>query len=202
MDATIEELKAESAELAKAAASRWEPLCVARQFARSEEPEFCFTMQGWVDLEAVRSPLLEGLLPQEDVAEHLAAALAAFGLPRVAAGNMEPAAAVEMLQAMRDEIIAGFAMAVKMSPIPGTPAPRKALHGMGQWLPVYACLVTQCRLSPDEALNLRVGRAFALISGMRINEGRDPEGASYAERDALAEVGDRRSEVGDQEAES
>ena len=55
--------------LAEAEQSAWQPRCTGCAFARTGEL-FTLTMQGWIDLDYFKSPLLEGRLPDGDDVLH------------------------------------------------------------------------------------------------------------------------------------
>ncbi len=163
-------------DLAGALHSLWEPACLARAFATPGEGALVFTMQGWIDLDAARSPLLAGGLPE--TLEEIEAAVDAF---RCGPVDLSPDEAEGLGRLMREEIEAAFALGLRMR-APGAETGAEAPDGFGTWLPLWACLVTQCGLAPDAALALRVGRAFALVAGMRRNQGWECAGTTYALR--------------------
>ncbi len=165
-------------DLAGAMQSDWQPACIAAAWRSERAGELALTMQGWIDLDAARSPLLCGGLPQTGV--DLDAAFAAFVLGEE---GLEPADAVRVVVAMARAVETAFASALRMTP--QNPATGDA-DGFGDWLPMLACLVTQCGLDPAAALGLRVDRAFMLVAAMRRNEGWQVSGEAYALRDVEA----------------
>ena len=68
---------------------------------------------------------------------------------------------------------------------PEQPVAENGDDGFGTWLRLWSCLVVQAGLSPADALNLEVGRAYALLAAMRANQvGWRVAGVPYALRDA------------------
>ena len=186
MDPIDPDLQALGADLAAAEASRWEPRCVAHAFAR-RPGALVFTMQGWIDLDYVQSPLLEGRLPDYDAdpvewERQMEAAVDAFDL-----GCMELTAeewaetGICMLDAIADAFAMSMGMVNPAADLGGASAP----SGFGQWLPILACLISQIGMSRLEALATPVGQALALIAAHRSNQGWEPMGATYAQREAL-----------------
>jgi hypothetical protein len=188
------QLREFGAELARAADSAWQPSCVARAWRTPRAISVheraallpAFTLQVWIDLDAVRSPLLHGEGPE--LGGELEAALEAFGLtPSELAPPDLAALAVAMVRGVRG----GFDSALRMQP-PADPAmdgaaPADTPDGFGDWLPLLAFLVTQCGLSVDDALDLRVDRALMLMAAVRRNQGWMATGTSYAFRELAAE---------------
>lgn len=172
-----EEFEQHSAELAAELRSPWQPRCIARAWRTPGEGDLVFTMQTWIDLDAARSPLLAGRAPE--TIEELAGAFAIFGIPFDAATPPEEAALI--VAAMRRAIEEGFAAALPMRPPEA--ADDDGADGFGVWLPLLACLVTQCGLEPEAALRLGVTRAHMLISAHRRNQGWEVAGQPYAVRD-------------------
>ncbi len=74
--------------LAGAEESAGEPLCIARAFATPKAGALALTMQGWIDLETMRSPLLRLETPNR--AEDLESTARVFALSLV---GMPPAEA-------------------------------------------------------------------------------------------------------------
>jgi hypothetical protein len=182
----IEQLRAWGRDLAAAETSLWQPRTIAQAWATPAAGKLALTMQGWIDLDAVRSPLLEDRAPESE--EELAAAWCAFGLVWE---GWEKAAAVDatdpshIVRSMLSAVHQAFAAVLPMRPEEadaGTSGP----DGFGDWLPVFTALVTRCRLSLAEARALRVDAAFTLIAGERRDHGWRPQGAPYALRDAEA----------------
>ncbi len=170
------------AELAGAEQSRWEPRCVCRAFGRAPG-RLVLTMQGWIDLHAVCSPLLEGQLPDGDDLEHqLSAAVDAFDLGPL---EVTPEEAYELGMAMLNAVNAAFETQLKMRP-PGE-SQAQAPGGFGNFLPILACLIAQLGMSRADALATPVAQAFALIAAHRRNQGWLVTDASYAQRDVIAE---------------
>jgi len=170
-------------ELLAAEQSPWQPMCVARMFARDAGTPFVLTMQGWIDLEARRCPLLVGELPEaEEAIEEFEAAFAAFGHTATTPEACEPHELVMLGHMMMRAIRDAFAMQVRLSPPEGCQIAAKD-NGMGQWLPVMACLGGQMGMSLAEARAMPAGEAFALIAAHRCNEGWSVAGEDYATRE-------------------
>ncbi len=190
-----QDLRAMQAELLAAEQSAWEPRCVARAFGSGKWEAgsgkvFVFTMQVWIDLEAVESPFLLGRLPEAEVAlEQFEEAFRAFGhegtTPEACDGEELVLLGRKMLVVIGRE----FAMRVRLSPPEGyrNCGSRNADCGMGDWLPIVACLKTQLGFGLAEALALPVGQAFALIAAHRCNEGWGVAGETYVLRDVPEE---------------
>jgi len=166
-------------DLAAALQSEWEPRCISRTFRTPAPDALVLTMQGAIDLEDARSPLLQGRLPE--TVEQLRAAFDAFGRLELDPTALFPDAALHLALLMRDAVVESFAMALPMRELGAASATSD--DGFGRWLPLLACLVTQCGLSMEEALALPVGRAFALVAAMRRNDGWEVAGTSYALRE-------------------
>ena len=181
IDAELDALKEIGMEAARALQSPWQPRCVSAAFIAPRTP-FVFTMQAWIELDAERSPLLIGELPETE--QQLAAALAAFGH----AGPVEltPEEAAGLALAMREAVDAGYSTMLKMRK-PGAEEAAGGNDGFGQWLPLFACLVVQCSLSAEEARALPVAQVFALIAAMRHNESWECASEPYALRDVAAQ---------------
>lgn len=167
-------------DLAGAEQDPWQPRCIARAFATPREAVAVFTMQTWIDLDAARSPLLEGVLPQ--TGDGLDAAIDAF---RCGPVDLTPEEAVGLGLMMLDAIHAAFAMRLEVTPPggDGDARSRGLAGGFGDWLPIYAALVAQLGLSIADANALPVGKALALLASHRRNCGWMPAGATYAQRD-------------------
>ena len=178
MDAADEQsLHALSAAIAGALRSPWEPRCVARAFVLCHAPAaIVLTMQAWIDLDALRSELLQGGVP-ETFAD-LRAAAAVFGLDVEA---LTPEEGADVARAMQRACMEAFALSLPMQ-APGAEGATEP-DGFGAWLPLYACLVTQCGLSLAEARSCPVGEAYALTAALRRNQGWTVAGEAYALRD-------------------
>lgn len=167
------ELRALSAELAARQTSPWQPACIAAAFATPRPGELVLTMQQWIDLEAIRSPLLVGELPQ---IVDLEQATVIFGL------DLSVLTAEEMLhvaEGMLDAVQDAFAMGCSMRPPEGGEG---SDQGFGSWLPIMAFLVVQGGLSFFEAAALPVRKALPLIAAHRKNEGWQVSDTPYALR--------------------
>ena len=180
-NAALDELNGLSTEMAETLQSPWEPACVARAFRTPREGDLVFTMQGWIDLDALRSVLLCGGLPA--TLDDLRAAAAVFGLDVEA---LTPEEGADVARAMRRAVEDAFAMSLQMAQPHAEPGAEEP-DGFGAWLPLFACLVTQCGLGPEDALALPVGRAYALVAAHRRNQGWRAAGTEYALRE-LAET--------------
>lgn len=179
-DAEAQQLRALGDALADAEQSRWEPRCVTRAFA-SADGALALTMQGWIDLEAVRSPLLQFQLPDgDDTIEQYQAAARAFGLPEM---EVTPEGLLALGKLMLAAMRAAFEPRLAMREAGAEGA--GGAGGFGVWLPILACLVAQLGLSRVDALQTPVAQACALIAGHRCNQGWELTGPSYAQRDAL-----------------
>jgi hypothetical protein len=181
-----QQLRELSAELAAQQTSPWQPRCIAAAW-RSSVPSSEFrvpslTMQGWIDLDAIRSPLLVGDLPE---LEEMEATARAFGVSDFEFRVECPEAAAALAVEMQAAVARAFSAALKMlppNPEPGTQNPEPADDGFGDWMPLLAFLVTEARLTPDDALALRVDRAFMLMAAIRRNQGWRVAGQAYALR--------------------
>ena len=191
MTATDEQdLREMQAELVSAERSPWQPRCVARAF-RSQEESFVFTMQAWIDLDAAASPFLLGQLPEaEDALAQFEVAFAAFGHQGTTPEACEPEELILLGRKMLAEIGRGFAMRLHLAPPEGCKLAGGSDNGLGDWLPILACLKSQIGFSLAEALSLTVGQAFALIAAHRCNEGWGIAGETYAQRDIPETEGD------------
>jgi hypothetical protein len=195
-NAELEDLQAMGRDLAAAMQSPWEPACIARAFRTERHDEMHLTMQGWIDLEAPRSPLLAGGLPED--AAQLDDAIRAFKFYSFKAEELSPEAAVELAAQMRDAVRAAFATALPMRE-PDATAGSDAPDGFGRWLPIFACLAVQCGLGETAALAMRVDRAFALVAGHRRNQGWEAAGTSYVLRDLDSPITDHQSPITEKE---
>lgn len=177
-EAEEQQLREMGADLATAARSPWEPRCVARAFASSRPGGLVLTMQQWIDLDSIQSPLLVHQPFESD--EQLADSLAIFGK---ALHLLGPEEAARLTLGMEETVDEAFAMALQMRHPEAKGNARD--DGFGTWLPVYGMLVAECGVDPNAALRLDVGRAFALIAVTRRNQGWDVAGIGYGQRDAL-----------------
>ena len=175
------------AELVSAARSPWQPRCVARAF-RSTEAAFVFTVQAWVDLDSCASPFLLGELPEAEVAlAQFEVAFEAFGHQATTPEACEPEELILLGHKMLQAIGRGFAMRLQLAPPEGCKLAGSSENGMGDWLPIVACLKSQLGFSMAEALSLTVGQAFALVAAHRVNEGWSVAGETYVQRDVPEE---------------
>jgi len=178
-----QDLRALGAAIAKAEQSPWEPRCVCKAFA-SAPGALVLTLQGWIDLDAARSPLLEGKgIDADDAEGQLTAAVNAFGLGPLLT---EPEDRDTLVEAMLDAVHAAFSTHLKMR-CPGE-SRAQAPGGFGKWLPILACLVAQLGMSRPEALATPVIQALALIAAHRSNQGWTVADLSYAQRDMEEEA--------------
>lgn len=197
-EAQIAELRAENARLAAVCNTGWEPRVVTLAFARQHSSRIKFTLQTWIDLEAVESPLLRSEIPSDyDTAvDVMADALQAFEQPPIERA-MEPEELLRAMRAMVQLIENAWAMNVPMqepTPQGGAPSGPTRDPGTGRWLALYSCLVAQLGIAPDVALRMEVAKAYALVVGHRGNTGRVPTGISYAQMDALVTTPDVQEE--------
>jgi hypothetical protein len=95
---------------------------------------------------------------------------------------------------LRAAVTEAFAMALPMR-LPDSPQ-GGVDDGFGAWLPIFAALVTQCGLTPQAALALRVDRAFALLAAHRRNQGWEVAGTPYALREVAEEPEGSSAEAG------
>ncbi|MEO7933203.1 MAG: hypothetical protein ABIT76_08610 [Chthoniobacterales bacterium] len=181
MDADAQLLEM-SAELAALESAPWEPVCVSEAFARRGPDALVFTMQGWIDLEKMKSPLLRGELPDDDEEAAFAAAIAAFEVDLVSDAT-DLAAAVVIMEGMIAEINAAFAMSLRVRQADAGIEIEAPEPGIGHWLAIYAALVSQLGLTPAEAKRSPVCEAFALLAGHRVNQRWTIVGPSYRDRE-------------------
>jgi hypothetical protein len=177
-----QDLRELQAELLDVEVSPWEPRCVARAF-RSVVSPFVFTMQAWIDLDAAGSPFLLLQLPEaEDALAAFEVAFEAFGHVATTPEACDDDELVLLGNKMILTIARGFSMRLKLSPPEGFEA-AEADNGLGDWLPILACLKGQLDFSLAEALALDVGQAFALVAAHRCNQGWSVSGENYTLRD-------------------
>jgi hypothetical protein len=173
-------------DLASADRSEWEPRCVAEAFARPvpdvrQGPEFVLTLQGWIDLDAIRSPILQGRLPEAATArEDLLAAMACFD--RVPEVECTPENAVEIGHRMIAAVHDAFAMIVKMQPPKGSELGERDGSPFGLWLPVF-CGIMEIVHDTRKAFAMPVTQAFALLAGTKGNHGWTVDGETYRTRE-------------------
>jgi hypothetical protein len=156
--------------------SVWEPEVIAHAFARTQH-QFVLTMQGWIDLSAVKSPIL--IEEHCETVEEINAALAAFGWP-VRATSMEPEEELACEELMIAAVRRGFAAALPMSEpgATGSPGERK----FGTWITVLAALVKRLGMGLAEAMQMPVEQAYMLVAAERWNEGWETSGVPYSLR--------------------
>jgi len=171
-------LRALGDDLAAVAQSPWEPRCIARTFSTPAPDDVVFTMQHWIELERLRSPLLLGKIPER--IEDLEVAAAVFGHN---AHLLSGTAAADLGEVLRAAIAAQFALALPMRPMEGNAATEP--DGFGAWLPLFTFLLKDCHLAPTTARALPVGQAFALFAAAHRDEGWRPAQHTYAQRDTL-----------------
>ena len=183
-----QDLRELQAELVTASASPWEPRCVARAFRRSEQP-FVFTMQTWIDLDAARSPFLLLQLPEAETAvEEFEVAFRAFGHFPTRPDRCEPEELILLGEKLIGVIREGFSMRVKLTPPEGQKSDAGIENGLGVWLPILGCLVSQVGIAPDAAMRLPVAQAFALTAAHRCNQGWNVGGETYEHRDVAEDA--------------
>lgn len=192
-ESEIETLKAMGMDLSGALHSDFEPGCVALVFSRFGDRQAGFTMQRWIDLSAVLSPLLSTGVLESDA--DLLAAADIFEMDVKDATDEDKALCALGMERMVRE---GFAMALKMTQPDAVEG--RGDEGFGAWLPMYAFLI-RCGFSDAEARGYEVGQAFALMAATRSNEGWNVAGVKYALRDVASEMGDRSSEIGGEQPE-
>ncbi|MGA3169470.1 MAG: hypothetical protein ABSE62_00500 [Chthoniobacteraceae bacterium] len=176
------------AQLAGTAQSPWQPRCVARAFRTpAASHAFVFTMQAWIDLDAVQSPFLLEELPDPDLGHEaiiraFEEAFAAFGHTSTTPAECAPFELALLGKSMIRVIRQGFAMRLRMNPPKGMES-GGGDDGFGDWLPVMACLKAQLYFGWEEALAMHVERALAVVNAHRRNEGWTPAETPYALRD-------------------
>jgi hypothetical protein len=179
-----QDLRELQAELVSAEQSPWQPRCVARAFrsAAPEEP-FVFTMQTWIELDAVQSPFLHGRLPEaeDELWAKFEEAFAAFGFDGTTPEKCSGEDLVLIGRKIIRAITHGFS--TKLELVPLERSRQSPENGLGGWLPVMACLKAQLGFLWAEAKALPVAQAYALIAAHRCNEGREVAGETYALRD-------------------
>ena len=174
-------------DLAKANADPSEPRSIVRAFATPPKNHIGLTMQNWIDLEAIRSPLLRLQLP-----EHLEELELAANVFRMSVRTLTVEAAVFVARALRRAVAEAFSLALPMRRGNGVAsASVSGGDGFGAWLPLFAFLISECGLDPTAARALRVDQAFALLAACRRNQGWQCAGTNYAEREVLTAEAER-----------
>jgi hypothetical protein len=180
-DAQLEELCELSNASAEALQSPWEPLVVALAFSTPGRHERHLTMQQWIDLHAIRSPYLHGERPDER---------GFFAAAEILQLNVGSGTSAEDRAHLQNVILGACTRAfytVQKMRAEKAQAGSYEEDGFGTWLPLYACLVAELGLTPETALALRVDRAFALIAGLRHNQGQRAVGVPYGLRELTTE---------------
>jgi len=174
-------LRALSEELANAETSPWQPRCICDAFAPNDgnfpAPRFVLTMERWIALERVKSPVLARRLP--DTTEELEQALRAFGY--MGPSELEIHEWTLLAEEMVTAIEKGFSTVLAMRPKDDEGQGERG--GFGAWAPLFTCLVTQAGLTPAIAMAMPVEQANILLATMRWNQGWEEVGTPYAIRD-------------------
>jgi hypothetical protein len=169
-------------DLANATQGAGEPRCIVAAFATMPENRVVLTMQNWIDLEAIRSPLLQLRLP-----EHLEELEMAANVFRMTVRNLSADNAIRVACVIRQAADEAFSLAMPMRPSSShIDNGSDTSDGFGTWLPLFAFLVAECGLTPAAAGALPVSHAFALLAAHRRNQGWECAGASYAQRDFVS----------------
>ena len=166
-------------DLAIASADTPEPRSIVRAFTTPSKNHVALTMQNWIDLESIRSPLLRLALP-----EHLDELELAANVFRMSIRTLPVDAAILIANAMRRAVAEALSMALPMQRDGDSGS--TAEDGFGAWLPLLAFLVAECGIDLTAARDLRVDQAFALLAARRRNQGWRCAGATYGQRDAVA----------------
>jgi hypothetical protein len=179
----IAELRAFGVELAGASQEDLQPRCIARAFARPEASILVLTMQGWIDLDAIGSPILLGLAPEgKEAPEQIQAALVAFDQPDFDPTLIEPSEAIAIVTRMLAAVRLAFSTCLRMRE-PGASLGSASTDGFGTWLPTYTRLIVDCHLNRAEAMATPVVEAFALIATSLRNKGWCEAGEPYSMRE-------------------
>ncbi len=173
-----EQLQALGRDLAGATHSAWQPRCIARAFATPTAGNVAFTMQAWIDLDAIKSPLLRGELPEN--ADQLIATALAFGLNL---DELEPDEFIDVARGLLRAIQTAFAAALRMDP-PQESDEDTSADGFGDWAPLLSFLICEAGLGRSGALTTPVDQAFILLATARRNQGWRVAGTPYAMREA------------------
>lgn len=180
-EAEEQQLRELGSDLAKASADPSEPRSIVRAFASPQKDHIALTMQNWIDLESIRSPLLRLRLPERLDELELTA-----NVFRMSIRALSSEVAVLVARGIRRAVAEAFSLALPMRRGGSTAGVESTSEeGFGAWLPLFAFLVAECGLDPHAARELRVDQAFALLAACRRNQGWEPSGASYAQRDAI-----------------
>ena len=174
----IADLQTLGSEVAGALQSAREPGCVVRAFASPLPGTIVVTMQRWMDLEAVGSPIVAGCALETDDDLHKTAAIFELNLT-----ELDAEAVARCAIAMERAGLEMYALTLKMRQ-PG--ATGGALDdGCGTWLPLMAFLLAECHVGYAEAQQMPVTRAFGLMAAVRRNQGWDVVGEPYAMREVV-----------------
>ena len=168
--------------------SQWQPACICNAFASDgnvSPPRFVLTMQTWINLERVKSPVLNGYAP--DDLDDLQNALRAFYYNGPTELTFEEWAV--LAGEMADACVRGFSTRLGMKPKDA--GSEFVRHGFGGWAPLFACLVTQAGRGLAEALSMPVEQANILVAAMRLNQGWEEAGEPYRQREAVEFVQDK-----------
>ncbi|HEX8313003.1 MAG TPA: hypothetical protein VF614_16885 [Chthoniobacteraceae bacterium] len=177
---SLEDLYALSREIAEQEQSPWEPRCVSAMFSTVRQKRFRFTMQAWIDLDAIRSPLLDGAIPRK--LEEIDEALSIFGFE--VREELEADEYIALSEEMLEVVNQGFAMSLGMRDPNEKESSSARPEHFGNWLPLVACMVTQFKIPYETVLKMKVGEALALVACSRHNQGWESEGTPYKLRES------------------
>lgn len=179
--AEAQDLRALGHELAGARQSPWEPPCIADAFSLPREGQLTLTMQAWIELAKIRCPLLAGLEFATDAEVVAAGAVFRRDLSRADAETLG-----QIAYAIHRAVQHAFSLQLAMQPPEGMEQADDGGGGFGAWLPIWAFLVAQCKLSLADAAAMPVAQVLALIAAHRANQGWTVSGTPYAFREVLA----------------
>jgi len=196
-DAEADRLRAVSARIAGAQfESTWQPMVISHAFARRDhmpEARPRVTMQGWIDLDAARSPFLVGGRPGLD---DLVIAVRALGWTRELAELIDiegkgpmatPERAIEIAGWVSMAIEEGRSTEIGMAPPEKMVSAWNGDEGFGEWGPIMACLLHELHIGFAEGLQMDRSRAVALVACLRANQGWKPKGDNYRLRETPRE---------------
>lgn len=174
-----------------------QPACVVRAFFDPNPPTVFgirlpqVTMRSWLALELARSPYVTGVWPEDAMEDVQALCIAISTIsgkslsPDSLIGQLPPEEVLSAKVAVAMRIGGSFEtfLPLRRKHAPGEKEAKD--HGTGWWIKVMVRLIGDLHMPVKVALGTPLPVAFALLAGFGTNEGMEPAGENWREREAL-----------------